>query len=149
MTAGALAGIGSIAGLALIIGLWLYLHKNAPKFTTLLFLLAGTGIGGLAGAAIAGGVGTVTSTAASATSRLVGFSAAALVSAICIVATLEVVVKGLWKRTATPKRYHPWLALALPTIAVAGGVPIISSLISFLSGAMGEAGAALTQLSVG
>ena len=149
MTPGALAGIGSIAGIALIVGLWLYLHRNAPKFTTLLFLFAGTGIGGLVGAAIDSGVGTVTSTAASTTSRLVGFSFAAVLSAICLVATLEVVIKGLWKRTANPKRWHPWLALALPTIAVASGIPVLTSIVGAVSGALGEAGAALTQLSVG
>jgi hypothetical protein len=149
MNAGTIAGIGSIAGAALVIGLWLYLHDDARKTTTALFLIAGCGIGGLVGAAIDHGFDTASGTAASTTTRLIGFSAGVIVSALCIVLTLEVVFKGILKKTANPKRWHPWLALALPTIAFASGVPILMSIFGAISGALGEAGEAITQLSVG
>ena len=125
-----LFGVGSIVAFAIGIGLWLYVHKMAPKLTTLLFLIAGTGIGGWLGALIGGAVDTAIGTASGVTASLIGVSAATLVAVASFVAVLEIVIKGLWKKKAKPKRWHPWLALALPTIVVAGSVPALVELMN-------------------
>jgi len=129
----ALFGVGSLIAFALGIGLWLYVHRMAPKTVTLLFLIAGTGIGGWLGALIGGAVSTAIGTASDVTANLIGVGAATLVAVVSFIATLEIVVKGLWKKKAKPRRWHPWLALALPTIIVAGSVPVLVELMEALN----------------
>lgn len=123
-----LLGVGSLTAFCLGIGLWLYAHKNAKKTTTFLFLVAGTAIGGYLGSLIGGAVSTAVNTVGTLTAQLIGVGGSTLLAVVSVIATLEVVVKGIWKKTAKPKRWHPWLALALPTIIVAGSVPVLIQL---------------------
>lgn len=129
----AVFGVGSIVAFALGIGLWLYVNKDAPKFTTFLFLVAGTGLGGLIGAAVSRGTDWATATTSDLTTTLIGMGGSTLLSVAAVVATLEVFVKGMWKKKAKPRRWHPWLALALPTLAMASGVPVLAQLFSAAS----------------
>jgi hypothetical protein len=113
------AGAGSVAVIALVIGGWLWWHRDAPRTTTACFLVAGLGFGGALGNLIA----TALSRAFAPGAAVSGWGSvllAALVAA-AFVATFEVFVKGIGttRRKAKPRRWHPWLALALPTILVA------------------------------
>ncbi|MPZ66770.1 MAG: hypothetical protein GEU83_15100 [Pseudonocardiaceae bacterium] len=118
-------GVAAIAGMALIVGLWLYWHRDAPKFTTFLFLIAGTGIGGYLGQLLGQALNTVLGTVGTQTGQWVGIGASTLTAGVALVATLEIVIKGLYKKKAKPQRWHPWLALALPTIIFAAGFPFL------------------------
>lgn len=149
MTTAAYTGIATISAFALIGGLWLWINGDAKKTQTFLMLVAGCGIGGLFGSALVNVFGTTTGLVSSPIARVIGVSGAGIIAAICVVLTLEVVLKGIWKKTAKPKAFHPWLALALPTIALASGVPILAAVFGALAGALGEAGNTVAQLSTG
>ncbi|MEV1295374.1 hypothetical protein [Pseudonocardia sp. NPDC049635] len=142
------AGAGVIAALALLFGLWLYYHDNMRKTQILSFWLAGTGIGGLAGALIDQAYG-VAANATPVATRLLGFGGAAILGGIAVLMTLEVVVKGILPKTAKPNRVHPWIALAAPTIALASGVPILFGIYRLIATGMGNAGAVAQQWFVG
>lgn len=148
MSTAAFAGTGVIAALALLFGLWLYFHDNMRKTTILLFLLAGTGIGGLVGALIDQAYG-IAANATPLTTRLLGFGGAVILGGLAVILTLEVVVKGMLPKTAKPKRMHPWLALVAPTIGLASGVPILFGLYRLIATGMGNAGAVAQQWFVG
>lgn len=139
-----MVGTASITAFALAIGLWLFFHKNAPKFTTLLFLIAGFGIGGLLGNWLTGLVNMATDTAGNQTSLWLGIGASTLISIVALIAALEIVIKGLWKKKAKPKRWHPWLALALPTIIAISGFPILNEVFGAFNAAVNNVGGSLT-----
>ena len=134
-------GVATITGLALIIGGWLYLHRDAPKTTTLLFLIAGIGIGGWIGATLGDWISTALGMVGTQTATWVGIGTSTLVAGLAIVATLEIVIKGLWKKKAKPRRWHPWLALALPTIIAAASVPILVEIVNAFTSAVTQVGA--------
>lgn len=126
-------GIGSIVAFCLGVGLWLFAHRDAPKTTTLLFLIAGTALGGVLGALVGQAVAAATSTIGSLTGQLIGVGGATLLAVLSLIATLEVVIKGMWPKKASPRRWHPWLALVLPTIIVAGSVPVLVQIMNALN----------------
>ncbi len=134
-------GIATIAGLALIVGLWLYLHRDAPKTTTGLFLVAGIGLGGWLGAQLGAWISAGLGMVGTQTATWVGIGTSTLVAGLAVVATLEIIVKGLWKKKAKPRRWHPWLALALPTIITAASVPILVEIVSAFTSAVNQVGA--------
>lgn len=138
------AGVGAISGLALVVAAWLWWHRDAPKFTTFLALVAGFGFGGVLGALIGNVLNRALDTAGSTTSNWVGISAATFVSAIALVATLEVFIKGMWPKKAKPTRWHPFLALLLPTIVIATGVPLLTEVMGAFSSGVGNLGGAVT-----
>lgn len=133
-----------ISGLALIVGLWTYWHRDAPKFTTFLFLIGGLGIGGWLGSMLGDLLNTAIGTAGTATGAWIGIGASTITAGLALVATLEIVVKGLWKKKAKPQRWHPWLALALPTIIVAFGFPIMVQGVNGLESVANEVGASIS-----
>lgn len=145
-------GLGVVAVFALAIGGWLYAHRDAPRATTALFVIAGIGLGGLTGQVLASGLRRMLGLAGGAGATLLGATTLAVVSAIAVIAFLEVIVKGVGiprRRNARPQRWHPWLGLALPTIVIASGVPVLAAIFGGVGELAGQAGAALTQLTAG
>ena len=142
-------GVASICAVALVVGAWTYWHKDAPKFTTFLFLVGGIGFGGALGKWIGDHLSQALGTVGTTTGTLIGLSTSAIVAAIGLVATLEVVVKGMHPKRAKPKRWHPWLALALPLIVTATGVPVITQLMHAFASGVGNVGSALSNLGLG
>lgn len=138
-------GVAALTAFALMIGLWMYWRKLAPKTTTLLFLLAGFGIGGvigaLAGRAVAMALGALGSPGA----RLFGVGVSTIIAGVAIVATLEIVIRGLHKKKAKPTRWHPWLALMLPTIVAVSSVPLLTELMGLFSQVTTEIGTSITE----
>lgn len=132
-----------VALFALGVGLWLFVSKFAPKTTILLFLVAGMGIGGTIGVLIGRALNTVLGLAGSVSGQFVGVGTAAVVSLLALIATLEIVVKGVWPKKAKPKRWHPWLALVLPTIVAASGLPIVDTVLTYVGQAAGTVGSLL------
>jgi hypothetical protein len=57
-----------------------------------------------------------------------------------------VVVKGMWRGRAQPRPYHHWLALVVPTVAIAIGVPGLAPLLDGLSGGLANFGAAMVEM---
>lgn len=145
-------GLGVVAVFALAIGGWLYYHRDAERTTTALFVVAGMGVGGLVGQVFSNGLGRALGLAGGAGSTLLGGTALAVISAIALIAFLEVLVKGIGiprSRNASPRRWHPWLGLALPTIVVVSGVPVLAAVFAGVGNLVGQAGTAITQLTVG
>lgn len=149
------AGVVGIALAALAVGGWLWWHRDAPQTTTSLFLVAGLAIGGGLGTTLAGVVAKVSAAAdasagsgskAAATGGLLIF---VLVVAVSLVAAAELGWKGLSGKRARPRRWHPWLALALPTVVITAGVPVLAQLAAVFAGGLGHAGAALMNLGAG
>ncbi|MGE3795751.1 MAG: hypothetical protein AB7I38_17755, partial [Dehalococcoidia bacterium] len=141
-------GLGVIAVFALAIGGWLYAHRDAPRATTALFVIAGMGISGLIGQVFASGLRRVLGLAGGAGSALVGATALAVISAIALIAFLEVIVKGVGiprRRNASPRRWHPWLGLAHPTNVIVSGVPVLAASFSGIVELAGQAGTAITH----
>ncbi|OLM28108.1 hypothetical protein Ae717Ps2_6736 [Pseudonocardia sp. Ae717_Ps2] len=95
-------------------GAWLWFHKDAPKFTVLLFLIAGLGLGGVVGGVLGALINRAMGTIGTTTGSLIGIGTSTLVAGLALVATLEVAIKGIHPRKARPKRWHAFLALALP-----------------------------------
>lgn len=149
---GGVGGLAVIAALAFCVGGWLYAHRDAPKATTALFLVGGIGVGGVIGGWLAGGLAWLLSLASTTGARLIGLSTLGAIAGIAVVACLEVFVKGIGvprRRNAHPRRWHPWLAAALPTVVIASGVPVLAALFGGLAGAAGEAGATVARLMSG
>ena len=149
------AGVVGIALAALAVGGWLWWHRDAPQTTTSLFLVAGLVVGGSLGTTLAGVVGKA-SAAADASSTPQAKAAAAggtlifvLIVAASLVAAAELGWKGLSGKRARPQRWHPWLALALPTVVITAGVPVLAQLAAAFAGGLGHAGAALMHLGAG
>lgn len=142
-------GVAAISSFALIVGLWMWWHKDAPKFTTFLFLVAGVGFGGVLGRMLGDVLNRTLGTVGTTTGTWIGVSASTIVAAIALVATLEVVIKGMWPKKAKPKRWHPWLALVLPMIVIATGVPLVSQLMHAFATGVGNVGSALSNLGMG
>lgn len=138
------AGVGIISGMALAVAGWLWWHRNAPKLTTFLALVAGLGIGGALGALLGQLISRLLGTIGTVSGQWLGIGGTALVAGLALVATLEVVIKGMAGKRAKPKRWHPILALVLPTIVIAGGIPLIGELMTAMSTGMAGLGAALT-----
>lgn len=146
----ATGGLLTAGGFALIVGLWLYWHRDMPRFTVFLFLLGGMVIGGLLGSLLGGLLSTGIDAIGTTTGRFIGVGSATLMSAIGLVLTLEVLVHGMGIRRrgggagrgggggGGTKRWHPWLALALPTVVIASGVPLIAGLFSAVGQAAGS-----------
>lgn len=139
-----MGGLAVLGAFAVVIGLWLYMHRMAPKLCTFLFLLAGLSIGGWLGGLLGSLINTVLGTVGSVTGQVIGYGASTILAAIAFVAILEVFVKGLWKKKAKPQRWHPWLALALPTIVVAFGLPIMVEAFTAFTDLMESAGSSIS-----
>lgn len=133
-----------LSGIALIVGLWLYWHHDAPKFTTFLFLIGGFGIGGWLGSTVGEWLNSIIGTAGTTTGAWIGIGASTITAGLALVATLEIVIKGLYKKKAKPQRWHPWLALALPTIVWAFGFPIMVQGMEALESAAAEVSASIS-----
>lgn len=132
MNGGVAAGLATVAVFALAIGGWLYVSKLAPKSTITAFLIAGLGIGGTVGYLLGRALAAVLGLTGGLTGQFLGVASSTVVSALALVATLEIVIKGLHPKKAKPRRWHPWLALVLPTIVVAAGLPIVTTALDFL-----------------
>ena len=112
---------------------WLWWRRKAGKTATLLALLVGLGIGPPLGLWLGRrGTGLVDSLESPAM-RQIGVVLFAVLTAATIVVILEVLIHGIWPRTARPQRWHPWVALALPMVAIAFGVPVVAWAFSGLS----------------
>lgn len=142
-------GIVLVSVAALVSGGWLWWHREAPKTCTGCFLIAGLGIGGGLGRLIALGLAKVSYPAAGGqgADSGVGPWVSAVVAAVLIAATAEIVIKGMWRKRATPRRWHPWLALVLPTVAIAAGAPLVGPLMTGLAGGVAGVGAAIVTTS--
>lgn len=137
------AGVGAISGLAAILAAWLWYHRDAPKFTNLLALIAGLGFGGVLGSMLGNILNRALGTVGTTTGTWIGIGTSTIVAGIALVATLEVVIKGMWFKRARPQRWHPFLALLLPTIVIAGGVPLLSEVMNAFADGVGNVGGAL------
>jgi hypothetical protein len=142
------AGIVLVSVAALTSGFWLWWHREAPKTTTGLFLVAGLAFGGVLGRLVGVGLAKVftqdpATTTAPGSGAGVGVWLSMIVAGAAIAATVEIVVKGMSRRRAKPRRWHPWLALALPTVAIAAGAPLVGPLMTGLSGGVANVGNAV------
>jgi hypothetical protein len=142
------SGVAAISGIALVVAAWLWWHRDAPKICTLLALIAGLGIaGGVSG--VLGRLPTqLLHTAGATTGGVTGLAPAAIVTGLAVVAALEVGIKGVHPRKAKPRRWHPFLAMALPTIVIASGVPLLTGVMHTVSGGIASAGSAMTSIGV-
>ena len=137
---GTVAGVGgALFMIGIALGGWLYWHKMAPKFCIFAFLIAGLGLSGVIGALLVrlltAGVGLM----AGLIGRLFGNGAGAVASVvIAAVLVLEVFVKGMGGKKATPRRYHPWLALVLPTLVVVTGLPFVLPILQWIGGQLSD-----------
>jgi MFS family permease len=142
------AGAALVALLAALTGTWLRWHREAPKTTTATFGLAGLALGDVLGRLIASGLARLPWPAAdSAQPATPGLRlwVSLLLAGILLAATAELMVKGMWPRRARPRHWHPWLALALPTVAIAVGAPLVGPVMSGLASAAGGLGTAVIR----
>lgn len=139
------AGVAAVSVVCVAVAGWLWWHRDAPRTTTALALTAGIGFGGSLGGAIAGVLARL-SPAPAPGQLTAGVIVFVLVVAGSFVGAFELVVKGLHRRRARPRRWHPWLALVLPTVVIAAGVPVLAQLVAVLSGGAGRAGEALMHV---
>lgn len=141
-------GVIAVAVIALAIGGWLWWHRDAPRTCTALFLVAGIGIASIVGTLIAGAL-TKAGAPAEAPGSAAGKYVFIVIVGASVLAAIEVVGKGIgWGRhlPAKPRRWHPWAALVLPTVAIAAGVPVLAQIFGAFAGGFGHAGGALMQL---
>jgi hypothetical protein len=131
----------SVVGLIIGFLIWAFWRKKAPKATIWSALFVGGIIGGTFGLLIGTGVSLLIGLAQSATSRLVGLGASTIVAVIAVIALLELFGNALAGKKAKPQRWHVGLALALPTIMVAAGFPIVSQVLATVQSAVGLSGA--------
>jgi hypothetical protein len=133
--AGLILGVAGVAALAAG-GWWWWLDGGHPAdIPAVVALLAGGGIAVCLAAALL---------TAHLTGAWAGLTRLVLAAAVLVLAA-EVVVKGMWKGRARPRRWHPVLAVVLPTLAIAVGVPVLAPLMTGLGGGLGALGtAALT-----
>jgi hypothetical protein len=148
MTGLAVAGAGLVAALA---GGWLRWHREAPKTCTGLFAVSGLAIGDVLGRLIATGLTKLTAPSGpqQPTGVGVGLWLSLLLAGVLLAASAELVVKGMWPRRARPAPWHPWLALTLPTIAIAASAPLIGPLMSGLAAGIGGLGTAVISTATG
>jgi hypothetical protein len=123
---------------SLFIGGWLRWHRVAPKTSNTCFLVAGLLVARLISTPLGFVVGLVGS-------RFGGQGwrwAWALLAVVVAGATIELVIKGVgvWRGHAAPHRWHPWLALVVPTLAIALGVPVLGPLMTGLAAAVSTVG---------
>lgn len=140
MNLGSIIGLSSIGAVMLVVGMWMWFHREFPRTTVFFFLCGGTVIGGFAGAALGRGIDTALLAAATTSNRLLGIGVASVIAGLAIVLTLEVIWKGMSpfkKLKAKTKRYHAWLALALPTVVVATGLPVVVSAVRLITSVTG------------
>ena len=153
MTGMMVAGAGLVAALAALAGGWLRWHREAPKTCTGLFAVAGLAIGDVLGRLIAAGLTKFHHLTPDApqqhTGPGVGLWLSLLLAGVLLAASAELVVKGMWPRRARPAPWHPWLALTLPTIAIAASAPLIGPLMSGLAAGVGGLGTAVISTATG
>jgi hypothetical protein len=130
-------GLISQPAIAFVIGMYLFWKKLMPRITTLLWLVGGFLVSGALGSAAAATVTALVNQLGTTGARFTGFSAAAILAGLAIALTAEVLIKGAspFKKTfkANPKRYHPPLALALPTVVAASGLPVVTEVLRSIS----------------
>ena len=149
MTGQAVAGAGLVAVLATLAGAWLRWHREAPKTCTGMFAVAGLAVGDVLGRLIAQTLAKLPhhspdpSGSTSAAGLTAGLWLSLLLAGVLLAATAELVVKGMWPRHARPRHWHPWLALALPTVAIAAGAPLIGPVLDGLASGVGGLGTAV------
>ena len=127
------AGVATLSVMALGIAMWLWYHHQAIKTTTLLALFAGLGFATAAGSWFGQGVTWLVGALGSTTAAWIGVTASAVVTGFALIGTLEVILKGIWPRTAYPQRWHPLLALVLPTVVIASGAPVLAAVMRWAS----------------
>lgn len=156
MTGLAVAGAGLVAALAALAGGWLRWHREAPKTCTGLFAVSGLAIGDVLGRLIATCLTKLTAHSPNPgpqqhTGPGFGFGLwlSLLLAGVLLAASAELVVKGMWPRRARPAPWHPWMALTLPTIAIAVGAPLIGPLMSGLAAGIGGLGTAVISTATG
>lgn len=152
MTGLAVGGAGLVAAFAALAGGWLRWHREAPKTCTGLFAVAGLAIGDVLGRLIAtvlGKLHPVPHAPDQHTGPGVGLWLSLLLAGVLLAATGELVVKGMWPRRARPAPWHPWLALALPTVAIAASAPLIGPVMSGLAAGIGGLGTAVISTATG
>lgn len=137
-------GAGVIFVGALVASGWLWWHRDAPKTCTGLALLCGLILGGVLGRVISALSAATAAAPAGAVSSGVGVWLSVIAAGVGIAATAELVVKGMWPKRANPRRWHPLLALALPTLLIATGVPLVGPLMAGLAGGVTNVGAAIS-----
>lgn len=136
--------------IALGVAAFLRAHHEAPKITTGLFFLAGIALGGVVGNGLAELIDRIAAHNASTGHAGAGSLTWAITRVVLSLATIGacaiVVIKGMWRGRAQPRRYHHWLALTVPTLAIAIGVPGLAPLLDGLSGGLTNAGAAMVEM---
>ncbi|MBO0847829.1 MAG: hypothetical protein J2P20_00075 [Pseudonocardia sp.] len=141
------AGVLGVALLALAVAGWLWWHRDAPRTCTALALVAGVAFAGVLGGTIGAGLARLSGPPPGSPGPLTaGTVMFALVVAGCFVGAFELVIKGLHRRRARPRRWHPWLALVLPTVVIAASVPVLAQIVAVLTGAASHTGDALIHL---
>lgn len=150
MSGQAVAGAGLVAVLATLAGAWLRWHRDAPKTCTGMFAVAGLAIGDVLGRLIGQTLAKLphhgpdpSQTTSAAAGLTAGLWLSLLLAGVLLAATAELVVKGMWPRHARPRHWHPWLALALPTVAIAAGAPLIGPVLGGLASGVGGLGTAV------
>lgn len=147
------AGAGLVAALAALAGTWLRWHREAPKTCTGMFAVAGLAIGDVLGRLIATGLAKLPPITHNGTGQPTGLGfglwMSLLLAGVLLAASAELVVKGMWPRRARPMPWHPWLALALPTIAIAASAPLIGPVMSGLAAGVGGLGTAVISTATG
>lgn len=128
-----LGGWTAISIVGLIVGIWLYWHRNAPRVTTLLWLNGGAVIGGIAGSFAGAGLAAALGVVGGAVENWLGLAISSVVAGVALVVTLEVIVKGILpfrRLKPKPARFHPPLALILPIIVGVAGFPLLTTVVN-------------------
>jgi hypothetical protein len=109
--------------------------RGGPKKSTILLALVGGCMVAVIGKPLGEFVTWLVGKIGTLTGAYVGIGGSALLLIASIWVTLEVLVKGLIPKTATPKRVHAPMAALAPTVIVAAGIPLLAAgILSIQSG---------------
>ena len=128
--------VGPIAVCMILLGVaaWMWWRRKAQKTTTLLALLAGLGLGLPLGLWL----GSTFNRLIGSSESQIGVVVSAVLTAGAIVVILEILIRGIFPRSAQPRRWHPWVALLMPMVIIAAGVPVVAWAVGGLSTSIGD-----------
>jgi hypothetical protein len=137
-------GNGLLAALCFSVALWLIFRKKSKKVATFLMFVAGMFLGGLIGALIADALATLGKTTGPVLAKFAGLTISGVLFILCVLACLEL-WHGMHPKKGKAGKHHPWLALAAPTLFLAGG-GVFAAIVRGIAGATSSVGNTLTTM---